>query len=234
MPSVILSYSWADKDRVKKIAEWFKAKGVSVWVNDAEINIGDSLIDKIGQAIHEVDYVAVFLSRNSVSSNWVQQELKIAIHEIRENRVVILPVLLEDVEIPIFLQMPNTLYADFRTPDAEKLSLERLVRTLGIQGFDSKEIEDVSERQVDSTMIFQNSTRPVSLRPADRDVSWNYDEDLNDYVRTPYRGDALYHIDGEIYWEGDEIEPAGLFFADGTPATNEDLYFLYRWAHELG
>jgi hypothetical protein len=37
-----------------------------------------------------------------------------------------------------------------------------------------------------------------------------------------------------IYYDGDPIDENGLFFADGTRASEEDLYYIYYWPRELG
>ena len=68
MPSVFLCHSSKDKAFARKLASMLKANGVDVWIDEAEVRIGDSLIHKIGSAIDETDYVAAILSYNSVTS----------------------------------------------------------------------------------------------------------------------------------------------------------------------
>jgi hypothetical protein len=121
MGSVFLSHSHVDKPFVRRLAADLKAAGVDVWLDEAEIKIGDSLIRKIEESISTVEYVAACLSSNSIKSNWVTKELDIAMtREIKGKRVVVLPLLLENCEIPPFLS--DKCYADFRNPshyDAE-------------------------------------------------------------------------------------------------------------------
>jgi hypothetical protein len=89
-------------------------------------------MEKIGNAIDRTDFVAVILSTNSVSSEWVQRELQIAIQkELRDRDVIILPILLEPVEIPAFLR--DKLYADFSTPDKFEEQFPKLLAALGIR-----------------------------------------------------------------------------------------------------
>src|SRR5262245_26921314 len=112
MSSIFLSHSWKDKNFVKRLAKALDSYGIRVWLDEAEINIGDSLIQKIGEAINETDFVGVVLSGNSINSEWVQRELNLAINkEFNIRKVVVLPILLEAVEIPPFLR--DKLYADF-------------------------------------------------------------------------------------------------------------------------
>ncbi|PEU28639.1 hypothetical protein CN532_11480 [Bacillus wiedmannii] len=57
MPSVFLSHSSKDKFFVRKLAERLIHSGVEVWIDEAEIKIGDSLIEKISQGIKGADYL---------------------------------------------------------------------------------------------------------------------------------------------------------------------------------
>ncbi|MGA7563784.1 MAG: toll/interleukin-1 receptor domain-containing protein [Desulfobaccales bacterium] len=77
--SIFLSHSSKDKFFVRTLADHLRKYGIKVWIDEAEINIGDSMTDKIGQAIETTDYVGVVLSHNSINSEWVQKELQIAL-----------------------------------------------------------------------------------------------------------------------------------------------------------
>lgn len=105
--SVFLSHSWQDKDFVKTLAQDLEMRGVMVWLDEAEIKLGDSLIDKIRDGIDQMDYLAVILSRVSIKSEWVKKEVDIAMNqEIAGRRVKVLPILidkLDQAEIPSFL-----------------------------------------------------------------------------------------------------------------------------------
>jgi len=57
--------------------------------------------------------VLVVLSPRSVASDWVRRELNAALmRELREQSVLVVPVLIEDCEIPALLK--DTLYIDLR------------------------------------------------------------------------------------------------------------------------
>lgn len=132
MSRVFLSHTSIDKPFVRKLANDLRIYGHTVWIDEAEIKIGDSLIDKISQGIDEVDYVAVVLSNNSIESQWVNQELKIAINrEIAEKKKVVLPLLIENVSIPAFLR--DKRYGDFSTPEIYQKSLNDLLEALGTE-----------------------------------------------------------------------------------------------------
>lgn len=147
MPSIFLSHNSKDKFFVRELAERLSKMGVKVWIDEAEIKVGDSLTEKIGKAIEEMDFVGVVLSQNSINSQWVQKELQIALQEeFRKKRVVVLPLLLEPVELPAFLK--DKLYADFTTPEKFKESFPKLLKALKIPHekieplIEEKEIEE--------------------------------------------------------------------------------------------
>ena len=113
MPSIFLSHNHKDKPFVRKLAADLVEKGIQVWIDEAEIKIGDSLIQRISTGIYQMDYLGVVLSPNSVNSRWVQEELEQALHvQISEGYVKVLPLLLVDCQIPGFLR--DKAYADFR------------------------------------------------------------------------------------------------------------------------
>lgn len=144
LSKVFLSHSHQDKPFARRLASDLRARGHVVWIDEAEIGIGDSLIAKIREGLDEVDFVAAILSVASISSPWVTRELDIACNrEIREGRVVVLPLLIEDVVLPGFLE--GKFYGDFRDEGKYLESLDRLLAALGpgAQGpdFDLSELE---------------------------------------------------------------------------------------------
>ena len=132
MSTVFLSHSHADKPFARKLAASLRAAGHGVWIDEAEINIGDSLIEKIREGLDQVDYVAAILSSASIDSPWVTRELDIASNrEIDEGRVVVLPLLVEKVELPGFLK--GKFYGDFTDEEQYEAVVKLLLRQLGEQ-----------------------------------------------------------------------------------------------------
>lgn len=139
MPAVFLSHSSRDKAFTRKLAERLVQAGVKVWLDEAELNIGDSLLMRISAAIEDTDFVAVVLSHSSVQSSWVQSELQMAMtRELADSRVRVLPIVIEPCEIPIFLR--DKLYADFSKPDDFDAPFARLLRALGVD----RKLSDIS------------------------------------------------------------------------------------------
>lgn len=130
MSSIFLSHSHADKPFARRLAADLRKAGHAVWIDEAEINIGDSLIEKIREGLDQVDFIAAVITAASVTSKWVTRELDIASNrEIEENRVVVLPLLLEAVELPGFLK--GKFYGDFTDMSRYEEIFELLLRKLG-------------------------------------------------------------------------------------------------------
>jgi len=111
--SVFISYSHRDSDIVEKIATYLVSRNIHIWIDKWQLNHGDSLITKIQDAITESSVLLIMLSTVSVESEWCKKELTAGLlRELEEKRVVTIPVLLEDCNIPLFLR--DKYYADFR------------------------------------------------------------------------------------------------------------------------
>jgi hypothetical protein len=110
---IFISYSHADKAFVNKLASNLVKHDAHVWVDTWELNVGDSILDRVQEAIRDSSALLIVLSKASVASEWCKKELSAGLmRELDEKRVVVLPVLVEDCEIPVFLR--EKMYADFR------------------------------------------------------------------------------------------------------------------------
>lgn len=127
---IFLSHSHEDKPFVRRLAASLHERGVEeVWVDEAEIEIGDSLIRKIQDGIIKSEYFGIVLSPHSITSEWVQRELEQAMSmEIQSKNVKVLPLLYEKCDLPGFLQ--GKLYADFTSETVYESSLQKLLRRL--------------------------------------------------------------------------------------------------------
>jgi hypothetical protein len=137
---IFISYSHQDSAFVERLAFQLVQNKINVWVDRWELNVGDSLITRIQDAITGASALLVVLSKASVNSAWVKKEINSGLlRELEELRVIVLPVLIEDCEIPIFLR--EKIYADFRSSfdDGLRRILESVAR---ISNADTGRIED--------------------------------------------------------------------------------------------
>ena len=111
--AIFISYSHANKDFVDRLGAELAFRRRHVWVDRWELKVGDSILERVQEALSDASALLIVLSRDSVSSQWCRKELSVGLlRELEERRVVVLPVLLEECEIPLFLR--DKLYADFR------------------------------------------------------------------------------------------------------------------------
>jgi hypothetical protein len=117
---VFISHSSVDKLAAKWISVDLSNKGHRPWLDEWEIKIGESIPSKIARGLDDCDAVVVLLSPHSVNSGWVEREWQsIYWDEVAKGEILVLPVLLEDCEIPRLLKMKK--YADFRKGTSQAL-----------------------------------------------------------------------------------------------------------------
>lgn len=121
---MFISYCHEDSGKVKKFAFLLSLHGFDLWMDEKSITNGDNYTTKILKGIHDSDIYLVFLSEAALKSAWVEAEIDFALREkIEKGRLIIIPVLLEDVAIPVSLSNIDYLDARFSMQKAiEELS----------------------------------------------------------------------------------------------------------------
>lgn len=141
--SVFLSYSSADKAFVHRLASDLTQGEAQVWLDEAEIDPGDSFVSKIEDGLTRSEFFILILSPDSIRSNWVQTELRIAVsREILGKNPKIIPVLSRDCEVPTILS--DRSYVDFRKEAIYGESLTALFRRLGLRTKVSENLHESS------------------------------------------------------------------------------------------
>ena len=127
---VFLSHNSADKDFVRRLATDLRRCGQNIWLDEWDIRVGDSLIQRISDGVDESAYLVAVISQHSVVAPWVTEELNLAMtDQIGGYGIAVLPVRLDDSKMPHFLR--SRLYADFRDPMAYQQGLNSLLRAMG-------------------------------------------------------------------------------------------------------
>lgn len=118
---LFISYSHKDSAFVSKLSAELKIMGMNVWLDEKAINVGDSVVSEIRKGIDNSKYFVIVVSKNSINSKWVERETDIATNiELKQGRIIVLPILLEGTILPWFLE--GKLFADFRNSYAKGLS----------------------------------------------------------------------------------------------------------------
>ena len=74
-PFVFLSHNCRDAHQAMALRRILANENIGVWVFEHEIRPGDRIIDRVRTAIQKCDAFAMYLSRHSLGSLWVDKEL---------------------------------------------------------------------------------------------------------------------------------------------------------------
>jgi hypothetical protein len=128
-PKVFMSHSHKDKFFCKSLARTLNESGIEVWIDEAEMKVGQSLIAMIRDALDNVDFVVAIISSASVKSQWVNEELDFAMNkQIKNRKIIILPVVKDECILPGFLE--GKYFADFRKPWRRKIASLGLISSI--------------------------------------------------------------------------------------------------------
>lgn len=101
---VFISYSTKDKDIALRIHDKLEENGLLPWIDRNKIAVGRDLTDTISKAIEACGFIVVLLSKESVKSDWVAQEVALALEKEKDyaDRLgnIIIPVLIDDCQLP--------------------------------------------------------------------------------------------------------------------------------------
>jgi YD repeat-containing protein len=101
--SVFISYAAEDRELTTRIAAYLTSHGWTVWW-DRHIPLGMAFDEVIDQALRDADCAVVLWTKASVASRWVRAEASVA-----ARRDILIPVLAEDVEIPLEFRLLQAL-----------------------------------------------------------------------------------------------------------------------------
>ena len=94
--SCFISHSSKDKEFVDRLHSDLQSKGVRCWYSPEDLKIGDKIRQSIDQSIRIQDKLLLVLSRNSIDSEWVEDEVESAHEQERKRRkTVLVPIRLD-------------------------------------------------------------------------------------------------------------------------------------------
>ncbi len=155
--NVFVSYVRSDADFALQLARDMKAAGVAAWIDQIDIPPGDRWDTAIEKALRLSDCVVVVLSRASVESANVLDEVSFALDE--RKRVV--PVLMEKCPVPMRLRRLQ--FIDFSV--RREPALERLLAALSGSRVSTGE-QLPSTAGMDSPVGHTAAAEPDQGRPA--------------------------------------------------------------------
>jgi hypothetical protein len=95
--SCFISYSWKDQEFATRLHDDLEEAGVQSWLDAKQIKFGERWREVIDKAVQAHDKVLLILSKDSVSSRWVQVEVSKALQlEQGRGNTVLFPLRLDD------------------------------------------------------------------------------------------------------------------------------------------
>ena len=176
---VFISYSWKDQSIADRVRDSIPDK-YEVWIDRERIQPGDSISNKIREGLTGSDYYVLLIGEQSNHSAWVKQEIATAFELANSKGLSVVPVLLNDVEVPF--EFKGLLYIDFRESVAQGLE--------ALQEFFTKQASIIDEIEPKHIML-KSESEPVRQRRA-----------CNEALRRLSLGDLRYLISERLNLDG--------------------------------
>ena len=155
--TIFFSYSRDDSQFVLELAGELRNAGAPIWLDQLDISPGNHWDSTIEEALQKSGVLLVVLSKTSVESNNVMDEVSFALEE--QKKVV--PVLKEQCEIPFRLRRLQ--HADFR--EDYKNGLDQLVQSLELtEEVVSKLSIPTQSKATESIRMPQAESRPIQVK----------------------------------------------------------------------
>jgi hypothetical protein len=159
--TIFFSYSRDDSEFVLQLAKNLRQAGANIWLDQLDISPGSRWDKSIEDALTTSKTLLVVLSKTSVASDNVLDEVSFALEE--GKRVV--PVLLENCEIPFRLRRLQ--YADF-TENREK-GIHTLIQALHLDRDVASRLSDFvgtkSNQKTDEDLVKAKGTVEIEKKP---------------------------------------------------------------------
>jgi hypothetical protein len=137
--SCFISYASKDHAFAERLYADLQNKGVRCWFAPEDLKIGDRIRPRIDETIRLYDKLLLVLSKTSVASQWVEQEVETALaRERQQGTTILFPVRIDDTVMTLETGWPALIrntrnIGDFRrwkTHGVYKQAFDRLLRDL--------------------------------------------------------------------------------------------------------
>jgi TIR domain/Pentapeptide repeats (8 copies) len=138
--SCFISHSSSDKDFVERLYADLQAKNIRCWYAPEDLKIGERFRIKIEESIRIYDKVMIVLSKNSIRSAWVEEEVEAALERERQQKGphVLFPIRLDDAVMETTQAWAASLrrtrhigdFSKWKNHDSYQKAFDRLLRDL--------------------------------------------------------------------------------------------------------
>lgn len=104
MANVFVSHRKSDDSEAERLAMEIRNARHQVWLDDWEIGLGDSIVERMNEGLEGAAYVVLCYSSSGVTSPWMSREWMAALaRQLNGHGVRLLPVLLTGGDPPAIL-----------------------------------------------------------------------------------------------------------------------------------
>lgn len=202
---VFISYSFEDKKIMNNLKKILRSEGIDCYVAEHDEDYGNSLSEKLSNAIDDSEALIVILTQKGSTSGSVNQEIGYA----KSGGKKIIPLVEKGVEMPIMLQ--GTEYVKFSNGNIDT-ACKKIIKFLNKKFTETyyekesdEESEDVSEEEI--TIIYEGEHKIYSfdIEKGERLVGKiQSDEPINVFVLNNYGLKLFRNSDEFSYQDGGE------------------------------
>lgn len=101
---IFISHNKNDKDIARELALFIVAEDASVWLDEWEIKVGDSIVEQVESGLRSCTHFVLLWSQNAARSNWVRRELRPTLmRAIETGSPTVIPVRIDNAPLPELL-----------------------------------------------------------------------------------------------------------------------------------
>ncbi|QDV20664.1 Secreted effector protein pipB2 [Gimesia panareensis] len=153
--SCFISYSHEDKSFARRLHDALQGRGIRCWLDEHQILPGDNIYDRIEHGVRVWDKVLLCASKHSLTSGWVDDELKHAFAKEKQ----LFKERGEEVLSLIPLNLDGHLFAGWKHPKKNQI-LERLAADFTSWESDNEKFEVQFERVVKALQTKNSGREP--------------------------------------------------------------------------
>lgn len=181
---VFISHSSKDKGFVRFLKDCLLANSIETWFDEDQLDLGDSLVTKLEEALNDSTHLLIVLSPASIDSDWVQFELRKALLNSKTGLLnKIIPIKYRDCKVSEELQ--DLVYGDLSNEVV--LPVENKIK------FISNGFEDVFLRIVSA---IKNSSKRIDKAEKDEIIKSikSTEKEVQEFTKSMHR--ATYKLIG--------------------------------------
>jgi uncharacterized protein YwgA len=229
---LFISYSSKDAKDVISLCNVLRDKGYKIWLDEWEIQVGEHILNKIEDGLNSSRFLAVWLSNNSIESNFVKREWLIKCwDEFNSNITTLLPLLGQECEIPSLLKGKK--YADFS--HSFNKGLEDLLKVISCNSsvLNTFCIQGII-KGIDAKVCAENLAR-IAIRNNDEDAILGIWTAANETIKPIISVDPCAYYIGKIIIEttNNKIEEIGFNIINESTTSNSKL-IIDKFAYTAG